>query len=117
MGGFGSRKRTPRSASGAISEATAKAHVACILQKLDLRDRVQAVIYAYETGLIARQLSALTCLARARLGLSEAHRNQFSSQESSATGGRLESAEHSSSSCSPQAPRPAFARTEPLNGR
>ena len=36
-----------------ISEATAKTHVAHILQKLDLRDRVQAVIYAYETGLVA----------------------------------------------------------------
>jgi DNA-binding NarL/FixJ family response regulator len=34
-------------------EATAKTHVARILQKLDLRDRVQAVIDAYETGLIA----------------------------------------------------------------
>ena len=36
-----------------ISEATTKTHVARILQKLDLRDRVQAVIYAYETGLVA----------------------------------------------------------------
>jgi DNA-binding NarL/FixJ family response regulator len=36
-----------------ISEATAKTHVARILQKLELRDRVQAVIYAYETGLVA----------------------------------------------------------------
>ena len=36
-----------------ISEATAKTHVAHILQKLDLRDRVQAVIYAFETGLVA----------------------------------------------------------------
>jgi DNA-binding NarL/FixJ family response regulator len=35
-----------------ISEATAKTHVARILQKLDLRDRVQAVIYAYESGLL-----------------------------------------------------------------
>jgi DNA-binding NarL/FixJ family response regulator len=35
-----------------ISEATAKTHVARILQKLDLRDRVQTVIYAYETGLV-----------------------------------------------------------------
>jgi DNA-binding NarL/FixJ family response regulator len=35
-----------------ISEATAKTHVARILQKLRLRDRVQAVIYAYETGLL-----------------------------------------------------------------
>jgi DNA-binding NarL/FixJ family response regulator len=40
-----------------ISEATAKTHVARILQKLDLRDRVQAVIYAYETGLVAPGLS------------------------------------------------------------
>jgi DNA-binding NarL/FixJ family response regulator len=36
-----------------ISEATAKTHVARILQKLDLRDRVQAVIYAYENGLVS----------------------------------------------------------------
>jgi len=35
-----------------ITEATAKTHVARILQKLDLRDRVQAVIYAYEQGLV-----------------------------------------------------------------
>jgi DNA-binding NarL/FixJ family response regulator len=35
-----------------ISEATAKTHVARILQKLSLRDRVQAVIYAYETHLV-----------------------------------------------------------------
>ena len=37
-----------------ISEATAKTHVARILQKLGLRDRVQAVIFAYETGLAGR---------------------------------------------------------------
>jgi DNA-binding NarL/FixJ family response regulator len=36
-----------------ISEATAKTHVARVLQKLGLRDRVQAVIYAYETGIVA----------------------------------------------------------------
>jgi DNA-binding NarL/FixJ family response regulator len=41
-----------------ISEATAKTHVARILQKLDLRDRVQAVIYAYESGLVAPGSSA-----------------------------------------------------------
>jgi DNA-binding NarL/FixJ family response regulator len=35
-----------------ISDATAKTHVARILQKLGLRDRVQTVIYAYECGLV-----------------------------------------------------------------
>jgi DNA-binding NarL/FixJ family response regulator len=35
-----------------ISEATTKTHVARILQKLGLRDRVQAVIYAYEHDLV-----------------------------------------------------------------
>jgi len=35
-----------------VSEATTKTHVAHILQKLDLRDRIQAVIYAYENGVV-----------------------------------------------------------------
>ena len=34
-----------------ISEGTAKTHVARVLGKLDLRDRVQAVIFAYECGI------------------------------------------------------------------
>jgi DNA-binding NarL/FixJ family response regulator len=35
-----------------LSEATVKSHVGHILAKLDLRDRVQIVVFAYETGLI-----------------------------------------------------------------
>ena len=35
-----------------LSEATVKTHVARILPKLGLRDRVQAVVFAYESGVI-----------------------------------------------------------------
>jgi len=35
-----------------VSHGTVKTHVARILMKLDLRDRIQAVVLAYETGLI-----------------------------------------------------------------
>jgi DNA-binding NarL/FixJ family response regulator len=35
-----------------VGDGTVKTHVARILQKLDLRDRVQAVVYAYESGVV-----------------------------------------------------------------
>ena len=35
-----------------VSPATVKTHVAAILSKLDLRDRIQAVVAAYEAGLV-----------------------------------------------------------------
>jgi DNA-binding NarL/FixJ family response regulator len=35
-----------------LSDATVKSHVARILSKLDLRDRVQTVVFAYETGVV-----------------------------------------------------------------
>jgi DNA-binding NarL/FixJ family response regulator len=40
-----------------LSEATVKTHVGRILAKLQLRDRVQVVVYAYDQGLVAPAVS------------------------------------------------------------
>ena len=41
-----------------IGETTVKTHVTHILQKLGLRDRVQAVILVYQTGLFEKRADA-----------------------------------------------------------
>ncbi len=53
-----------------LGEATVKTHVGRVLGKLEVRDRVQAVVAAYESGLVepggSRQLGGLRAARRSR---------------------------------------------------
>ena len=79
-----------------ISLATVKTHVRHVLQKLRLRDRVQAVVVAYESGLVLGRLRAddaqrgrrLGELASAACSASAAARSRSSRPRSGAGSGR-----------------------------
>jgi hypothetical protein len=78
----------------ALEESTIRTHVKRILMKLDLRDRVQAVIFAYETGLTRprarvqqRRMSTRQLTKRSKTGLP----NRDASRRAREVGARFDS--------------------------
>ncbi|CAM5249800.1 hypothetical protein STENM327S_02723 [Streptomyces tendae] len=83
-----------------LSEATVKTHVARILSKLRLRDRAQAVVVAYETGLIVPGAAStarrprVVCLTRGPGGTSHSPPDSLTRSASFGSAGLAGAAPH-----------------------